>query len=174
MKKALLSASMVSMAILSGCGDSDTESVASAPMPDGVVKTVADLGTCSGSSGNVMQVIATGSYYRCEGGEWVEQGWFKEKPASSSTVTIKDESSSSAKKNDFDDSSASTAPKSSSSEELESSSSEEEELESSSSEEEEIESSSSEEEEELESSSSEEEEVIGSSDSSEPIPDEND
>ena len=167
MKKAFLGASMISMAILSGCGDSDSGSAtSSAPMPDGVVKTIAELGKCSSSTkGDVMQVLADGSFYRCEDGEWVSLGWEKEITKSSSSTSTKDVSSSS-KKPIFDEDDVIETPKSSSSKVVESSSSEEEiessssEAEESSSSEEEIESSSSEAE---ESSSSEEDEEVSSS-----------
>ena len=67
---------MVSMAILAACGDSDsgTSTAASEPLPEGIVKTVSELGACN-KAGETQQVLATGSYYRCENGEWVEFGW---------------------------------------------------------------------------------------------------
>ena len=55
MKKAFLSASMISVAILGGCGDSDSGSSASAPMPDGGVKTLAELETCGSSNKDDVQ-----------------------------------------------------------------------------------------------------------------------
>lgn len=163
MKKAFLSASMISMAILGGCGDSDSGSVASsAPMPDGVVKTIAELGKCNSSTkGDVVQVLADGSFYRCVDGEWVSLGWEKEITKSSSSTSSKDASSSS-KKAVFDEKDVIETPKSSSS--IAESSSSEEEIESSSSEDEELSSSS---EDEEESSSSEVEESSSSEDEEE-------
>ena len=160
MKKALLSASMISMAILGGCGESDSGSVSSpAPMPDGVVKTVAELGKCNSSTkGNIMQVLADGSFYRCQDGEWIDLGWNKEAPKSSSSASSNNETSSSSKKAVFNEKDAIETPRSSSS--IVESSSSEEEIESSSSEDEEESSSS---EEEIESSSSEVEEESSSS-----------
>ena len=163
MKKAFLGASMISMAILGGCGDSDSGSAtSSAPMPDGVVKTIAELGKCNSSTkGDVVQVLADGSFYRCVDGEWISLGWEKELTKSSSSTSSKDVSSSS-KKPVFNEDDAIETPKSSSS--IAESSSSEEEIESSSSEDEELSSSS---EEEIESSSSEDEELSSSSEDEE-------
>ena len=124
MKKAFLSASMISVAILGGCGDSDSGSSTSAPMPDGVVKTLAELEKCNSSTkGEVVQVLADGSFYRCENNEWIDLGWEKEITPSSSSAAEKDVSSSS-KKPVFNEKDAIETPKSSSSKVVESSSSE--------------------------------------------------
>ena len=124
MKKAFLSASMISVAILGGCGDSDSGSSASAPMPDGVVKTLAELDKCGSSNkGDVQQVLADGSFYRCENNEWVDLGWEKELTRSSSSESDKDVSSSS-KKPVFNEEDAIETRPSSSSKVVESSSSE--------------------------------------------------
>ena len=135
MKKAFLGASMVSMAILAACGDSDsgTSTAASEPLPEGIVKTVSELGACN-KAGETQQVLATGSYYRCENGEWVEIGWDKDKSTSSSSARRNDPISSSSKAV-FNEDDVIVTPKSSASLDDESSSSEFDE-ESSSSEEE--------------------------------------
>ena len=124
MKKAFLGASMASMAILAACGDSDsgTSTAASEPLPEGIVKTVSELGVCN-KAGETQQVLATGSYYRCENGEWVEIGWEKDKQVSSSSVR-RDETASSSSKAVFNEDDAIVTPKSSSSIDEESSSSE--------------------------------------------------
>ena len=135
MKKAYLSASMISIAILGGCGDDSGSSASTTVMPDGVVKTIAELEKC------------------CEDNEWVDLGWEKELTASSSSSRSESGNTSSSKVI-FNEKDAIETPAScSSSIEEESSSSIEEESSSS-----EIEEESSSSEELIESSSSEAEE----------------
>ena len=132
MKKAFWGLSILPIAFISGCGDSDsTSSPDSTAMPDGVVRTTADLGTCDRShEGKSLQVIAEGAYFLCTDGEWVNNGWWKDLPTPSSS-SIYDELSSSARSSssidDEEEESSSSIASSSSIEEL-SSSSEEEDL----------------------------------------------
>ena len=173
MKKAYLSASMISIAILGGCGDDSGSSASTTVMPDGVVKTIAELEKCNSSiKGVVQQVLATGSYYRCEDNEWVDLGWEKELTASSSSSRSESGNTSSSKvifnekdaietpascSSSIEEESSSSIEEESSSSEIEEESSSSEELIESSSSEAEEESSSSEEEEDSSSSEAEEE-----------------
>ena len=164
MNKAFWGLSILPIAFFSGCGDDSSSSPDTIAMPDGVVRTTADLGTCDRSNeGKSLQVIAEGAYFICSDGKWVDNGWWKDIQIPSSSSWY-DEISSSAKSSssmddDEEESSSSIAIASSSSSEDEelSSSSEDEEL-SSSSEDEEL-SSSSEDEEELSSSSAEPDDI---------------